>query len=229
MTYASSREQQAGRFKPSVPPTSYNTHNPLHCLPSIYPTTLLTPTATPGISNISTNSIRPAAGVRRRRSSTAPSAAARKPSLRAPTTTTPTSRTQCQYPLISCLLRPEGQWSGRHEHCRTREQPTQPPRPWLYRPLRVAVSRSMPVSFPTQHELSIPFHFCRALLSTLPTDTCRYRPRCRPKYAHLSPPIRPPLPCKNTDTPPIHFTSEHRLKGPPRISNRHKRRYHARQ
>ena len=59
------------------------------------------------------------------------------------------------------------------ERCCTRGYPRHPP--WLYRPLRVAASRSMPVSLPTHHVISILSHRRHASLSTLSTDTCYFQ------------------------------------------------------
>jgi len=82
---------------------------------------------------------------------------------------------QASIPLIPCLSRPKGHRPGRHEHCYTRGHPRYPPRPWLYRPLRVAVSRSMPVSLPIHHMLPV-LYYCRlTLFQTLSTDTCYFQ------------------------------------------------------
>jgi len=69
----------------------------------------------------------------------------------------------------------QGPLARSSEHFCTRRHPRNPPRPWLYRPLRVAASRSMPVSPDTHHLIPILYYRRPTLPSTLSTDTCYYQ------------------------------------------------------
>ena len=86
------------------------------------------------------------------------------------------------------------------EHCCTRRHPRNPPRPWLSRPLRVAASRSMPVSPDTHHIILILYCRRHTLRSTLSTDTC---------YHQTSMPTQI-LPCLLADPPTTTPLLEHR-------------------